>query len=129
MMQVPKQEATTERTPDMFTSYLSINEAPMPQAFQQPHGRLVVILERELQPVSRAALKELLRTLNRTPEPTFVASLSRPAFLGAVQSDLNGVFYNADCPSGSLAETMGLLPWAEVWMVAGGKVWQGLPSA
>ena len=88
-----------------------------------PVGRLVIVLERDLHPASRTSLHALLCTLSKLPEPTFVASLARPAFVGAVKADTDGLFYNATDIGMGLPETLGLMPWREVWLVNRGKVW------
>jgi hypothetical protein len=81
-------------------------------------------MERDLQPKSRPRLHGLLRQMARLPEPTFVASLAQPAFLGALKLDEQGVFYNADGKAQDLPQTLNLLPWREVWVVCEGNVWR-----
>ena len=93
-----------------------------------PNGRLVLILERELHPQSKKALFNLLQRMARQPEPTFVASLAQPAFLGAIRLDEDSQFYNADMRNHNLAETLEALPWREIWMLRAGKLWYASPA-
>jgi hypothetical protein len=99
--------------------------APEPQP-THPCGRLILILETALAPSSRAALQAKLQLWHHQREPTFVASLAHPARAAALRADVDKVFYNItdDMP---LNETLALLPWREVWLLANGRFWQGMP--
>ncbi|MCA3244764.1 MAG: hypothetical protein INF43_05645 [Alphaproteobacteria bacterium] len=97
--------------------------APQPT---QPCGRLILILETALAPTSRAALQAKLQLWHQQPEPTFVASLAHPARAAALRADAGKVFYNTTDDL-TLDETVALLPWREVWLLANGRFWQGLP--
>lgn len=105
---------------------LSPNATPEPSPPPIPLGRLVLIMERELHPKSRDKLKHLLHMLARQPEPTFVASLAQPSLLGALRLDDGHVFYNFDSHAKDLPQTLGYLPWREVWVVNNGRLWCGM---
>jgi hypothetical protein len=93
-----------------------------------PIGRLVLILEPELHPLSRSVLRERLAQWQHTHGPTFVAALAATSRLAAIQADEARVFYNLrdDLP---LQETLELLPWQEIWLLAAGRLWQGMARA
>lgn len=93
-----------------------------------PNGRLILILECELHPQSKKTLYTLLKRMARQPEPTFVASLAQPSFLGAIRLDEGCQFYNADMRDHNLVETFETLPWREIWMLRGGKLWYASPA-
>lgn len=84
-------------------------------------GRLVVVAEKRLSAASRGALKGLLQQLVCEPEVTFVAGIGRSACLAA-GAEGGRIFYNT-AEHMPLCEVMGLIPWREVWLVAGGRVW------
>jgi hypothetical protein len=94
----------------------------------RPNGRLVLILERELHPRSRSKLYSLLQRMARQPEPTFIASLAQPAFMGAIRLDERGQFYNTDMRGHNLVETFQLMPWREIWMLRNGELWHASPA-
>ncbi len=95
-------------------------------------GRLVIILEPELHPLSRGALRaQLAQWYNRhrlNPEPTFLASLAKPSRVAALQADDYKLIYST-LDDLNWEETMTLLPWREVWLLAHGQFWQGMPQA
>lgn len=84
-------------------------------------GRLVVVAERHLTDESRGALKGLLARLVQHQEVTFVAGFGRAACLEAA-AEGGELFYNRAEPM-PLWQVAGLMPWREVWMVAGGRIW------
>jgi hypothetical protein len=88
-------------------------------------GRLVVIAEQELSPQSRQALKQLMGSWLAEREVTFVAGLGKAAALAA-GSEGGRVFYNR-AEHVPLCQMAGLVPWREVWLVAGGRVWKASP--
>ncbi len=94
----------------------------------EPLGRLVLILEPELNPQSRELLRQRLQGWHGTRVPTFVAALGQPSRLAAVQADEGRVFFNLRDDLG-LQETLHLLPWQEIWLLAAGRLWQGMAHA
>jgi hypothetical protein len=87
----------------------------------QTVGRLVLVVERQLTDASRAALRVLLSALWRENEVTWVSGLSRASMLEAGMEG-SDVFYNRDYLRPE--EAVNLMPWKEVWLVAGGRVWK-----
>lgn len=98
----------------------------MPDCSSSPCGRLVLIMETALAPLSREVLQKKLSSWRYLSEPTFLASLAQPARVAALRADSGKVFYNT-ADDLTLDETLGLLPWREVWLLANGRFWQGLP--
>jgi hypothetical protein len=93
-----------------------------------PIGRLVLILEPELHPLSRTLLRARLQGWQGSCSPTFVAAVGRPARLAAVAADDGRVFYNVRDDM-ELQDTLELLPWEEIWLLAAGRMWQGMAQA
>lgn len=89
-----------------------------------PVGRLVLILEPELHPLSRSLLRARLQGWQGGRTPTFVAALGRPSRLAAIQADEGKVFYNVRDDL-ALQDTLELLPWEEIWLLAAGRMWHG----
>lgn len=92
----------------------------------QAVGRLVVVAERRLSDASKGALKGLLARMVHEQEVTFVAGIGRAACLEA-GAEGGTLFYNRAEPM-PLWEVAGLMPWKEVWLVAGGRVWRAVES-
>lgn len=95
---------------------------------QQPdaQGRLILMLEHSLSHDSRKSLQTLLKRLMTTPEVTMVSGLSRASMLQA-EALGNGLFYNRrEYLAPEIAFRM--LPWREVWVIAGASVWCLSPS-
>ena len=90
--------------------------------YEQPRGRLVLVLEHQLSEASRDSLRDLLRTFRWTDDVTMVSGLSRASMFQADEEG-PGVFYNHR-EYIEPEEASRLLPWREVWLVAGGRVWQ-----
>lgn len=84
-------------------------------------GRLVLVVERQLTAASRKALRDLLGTMWAEDEVTWVSGLSRASMLEAGSVGDN-IFYNRDYLRPE--EAVSLMPWREVWLVAGGRVWK-----
>ena len=92
--------------------------------FGQPQaiGRLVLVVERELSEASRGRLRDMLGTVwEGGGDVTWVSGLSRASVMAA-GAETDHVFYNR----GFLPpeDAVSLMPWREVWLVAGGKVWK-----
>lgn len=86
-----------------------------------PQGRLVLVLEHELSEASRASLHRILETLVDGRDVTMVSGLSRASMLQA-EAVGSGLFYNRR-EYLSPESAFRMLPWREIWLVAGGRVW------
>ena len=97
----------------------------MPFARTEPDsetvGRLVLVVERQLTETSRNALRMLLQTFWQEQDVTWVSGLSRASMVAA-GIEGSEIFYNRDYLRPE--EAVKLMPWREVWMVAGGQVWK-----
>lgn len=99
----------------------------MPPSLTPPHpvGRLVAVLDATPHPLS---LKALARAARQWIDPTL--ALSTPTLLTANNPETftafaqrwPRLFYNASEPA-PLSHLLGLLPWAEVWLVQEGQIW------
>ena len=88
--------------------------------YEAPIGRLVLVMERQLTEASRGTLRNLLAHWWHNDEVTWVSGLSRASMFDSCDTD--GIFYNRDFVSPEQA--VSLMPWREVWLVAGGRVWR-----
>ena len=91
-----------------------------------PQGRLVLVLEHELSDASRKSLHGILQHVMSHEDVTMISGLSRASMLQAEQLG-NGLFYNRKeyLPP---EKAFRMLPWREVWVVSGGRVWTLFPS-
>lgn len=91
------------------------------KAHIEPRGRLVLIAESILSDASRIKLRDLLSGVIGHDDVTMVSGLNRASFLEAGREGGTS-FYNRDYITPE--EAFNMMPWREVWLVAGGNVWQ-----
>ena len=87
----------------------------------KPRGRLVLIAESTLTAASRRKLRDLLGAVMGDDDVTMVSGLNRASVLQAGREG-GGSFYNRDYITPE--EAFSMMNWREVWLVAGGQVWQ-----
>lgn len=87
-----------------------------------PRGRLVLVAEKQLSQASKHALRGLLEDIVWQDDVTMVSGLSRASVLEA-GDECGRIFYNYR-EYLSPEEAFSLMPWREIWLVAGGRVWQ-----
>lgn len=99
-------------------------ENPLMILPENPTGRLVLVAEKTLSPASMTALRGLLVKFVKYPDVTMVSGLSKASVIEA-RAEGKAVFYNMSDHL-SAEEACRLMPWREIWVVAGGRVWRAV---
>lgn len=97
----------------------------MPPSLTPPHpvGRLVAVLDATPNPLSLKAFARAARQwTHHAPQLPILLATNKPETFTAFATRWPRLFYNAAEPA-PLSHLMGLLPWAEVWLVQEGQIW------